>query len=128
MYPTTIPTRACRRGGPPPPPPHPLVLDAQEPRAARMVPARSLHVVLNAHSATPFGVTMAPPPIHMAQEPHDQHHREPPVVPGIPQASVTLPALRTGPPWMTPWSPAAAAFPESLPMKSGLFLTSQISK
>jgi hypothetical protein len=59
----------------------------------------------------------------MAREPLDQHHREPLAVPGILQASMTLPALRVGPPWMTPWSPTAAAFPGSAPMKSGLFLT-----
>jgi hypothetical protein len=53
-----------------------------------MVPARSLHVVLNAHGATPFGVITTTPPIHMAREPLDQHHREPLAVPGIPQASI----------------------------------------
>ncbi|KAF8715410.1 hypothetical protein HU200_027056 [Digitaria exilis] len=29
--------------------------------------------------------------------------------PGIPQASITLPVPRAGPPWLPPWSPAAAA-------------------
>jgi hypothetical protein len=46
-----------------------------EPPAARMVPAPNLHLVRDAHGATPFGVTTAAPPIHMAQEPLDQHHR-----------------------------------------------------
>jgi hypothetical protein len=55
-----------------------------EPAAARMVPARSLPLVRDAHGATPFaaaaiGVTTAPPPSvrHMAQQPLDHQHREP---------------------------------------------------
>ncbi|KAL6843399.1 hypothetical protein ACP4OV_026721 [Aristida adscensionis] len=32
-----------------------------------------------------------------------------PAMPGIPPASITLPVPRAGPPWLPPWSPAAAA-------------------
>jgi hypothetical protein len=52
-----------------------------EPPANRMVPAPNLHLVRATHGATPFGVTGARPPIHMAQEPLDQHHRDPPKQP-----------------------------------------------
>jgi hypothetical protein len=187
-----------------------------EPAAVRMVPARSLHLVRDAHGATPFaaagiGVTTAPPPsVHnMAQQPLDSQHLEPskhppppqerqvddlrrqeheplaprqpggggvsqeaagtsgsssnggagdwlrlglapasssspgavgsqppldlfpdrpgrpplvsppvfirPALPGIPQASRTLPSPRAGPPWMPPWSPAGSAFPAAPP-------------
>jgi hypothetical protein len=54
-----------------------------------MVPARNLHLPRDAHGATPFaaavlGVTAAPPSVHMAQEPLDQHRvpsKQPPPPP-----------------------------------------------
>ncbi|TVU14807.1 hypothetical protein EJB05_38300, partial [Eragrostis curvula] len=43
-----------------------------------------------------------------------------PAVPGIPQASITLPAPRAGPPWMPPWSTPA---PPLLPFAHRTFYT-----
>ncbi|RLM73190.1 atrophin-1-like [Panicum miliaceum] len=42
--------------------------------------------------------------------------------PGIPQASITLPAPRAGPPWLPPWSPAAAP-PPLIPFGHRAFYT-----
>ncbi|KAG2571771.1 hypothetical protein PVAP13_7KG119935 [Panicum virgatum] len=43
--------------------------------------------------------------------------------PGIPQASITLPAPRAGPPWLPPWSPAAAPPPPLIPFGHRAFYT-----
>ncbi|KAK8448700.1 hypothetical protein SEVIR_7G085600v4 [Setaria viridis] len=43
--------------------------------------------------------------------------------PGIPQASITLPVPRAGPPWLPPWSPAAAPPPPLIPFGHRAFYT-----
>jgi hypothetical protein len=40
-----------------------------------------VQLILDVHGATPFSVTMSPQPIHISQQPLDQHHQEAPKEP-----------------------------------------------
>ncbi|KAL6652798.1 hypothetical protein ACP70R_011723 [Stipagrostis hirtigluma subsp. patula] len=46
-----------------------------------------------------------------------------PAMPGIPQASITVPVPRAGPPWLPPWSPAAGPTAPLLPFAHRAYYT-----